>query len=213
MNRLQLDHTAACANLVEATRLDPDNCWAWIELGDLWLLLGSLSQSEQAFGEAIKAATGSGDERDVSVSHERIGDVQVEQGDLAAALTSYQASHDILERLTKADAGNAGWQRDLSVSHDRIGDVQVERGDLAAALTSHQASLAISERLAKADAGNAGWQRDLSVSHNKIGDVQVERGDLAAALTSYQASLAISERLAKARCGQRRLAARPRRLE
>ena len=68
VNRLQLDHTAARANLVEATRLDPDNCWAWIELGDLWLLLGSLSQSEQAFGEAIKAATRSGDERDLGLA-------------------------------------------------------------------------------------------------------------------------------------------------
>jgi hypothetical protein len=29
-------------------------------------------------------------QRDLSVSHEKIGDVQVEQGDLAAALASYQ---------------------------------------------------------------------------------------------------------------------------
>lgn len=35
VNRLQLDCAAARANLAEATQLDPDNCWAWIELGDL----------------------------------------------------------------------------------------------------------------------------------------------------------------------------------
>ena len=127
-----------------------------------------------------------------------IGDVQVAQGDLPAALTSYRASLAIAERLAKADPGNAEWQRDLSVSHERIGDVQVAQGDLPAALTSYRASLAIAERLAKADPGNAGWQRDLSVSHNRIGDVQVAQGDLPAALTSYRASLAIAERLAKA---------------
>ena len=126
------------------------------------------------------------------------GDMRQTSGNLAAALTSYQASHAIFERLAKADPGNAGWQRDLSVSHNKIGDVQQAQGDLAAALTSYQASLAIAERLAKADPGNAGWQRDLSVSHDKIGDVQQAQGDLAAALTSYQASLAIRERLAKA---------------
>ena len=77
--------------------------------------------------------------------------MQQAQGDLAAALTSYQASLAIRERLAKADPGNAGWQRDLSVSQNKIGDVQQAQGDLAAALTSYQASLAISERLAKAD--------------------------------------------------------------
>ena len=93
--------------------------------------------------------------------------MQVAQGNLPAALTSYQASLAITERLAKSDPGNAGWQRDLSVSHNKIGDVQVAQGNLPAALTSYQASLAIRERLAKADPGNAGWQRDLSVSHEQ----------------------------------------------
>ena len=82
--------------------------------------------------------------------------MQRAQGDLAAALTRYQASLAISERLAQADPGNAGWQRDLSVSHDKIGDVQRAQGDLAAALTSYQASLAIRDRLAQADPGNAG---------------------------------------------------------
>jgi tetratricopeptide (TPR) repeat protein len=126
------------------------------------------------------------------------GDVQQDQGDLAAALSSYRASLAIFERLAAADAGNAGWQRDLSVSHNKIGDVQRDQGDLAAALSSYLASLAIRDRLLAADPGNAGCQRDLSVSHNKIGDVQRDQGDLASALSSYRASLAIRERLAAA---------------
>jgi tetratricopeptide (TPR) repeat protein len=126
------------------------------------------------------------------------GDMRQTSGNLAAALTSYQASLAIRDRLAKADPGNAGWQRDLSVSQEKIGDVQQAQGDLAAALTSYQASLAIRDRLAKADPGNAGWQRDLSVSQEKIGDVQQAQGDLAAALTSHQASLAIADRLATA---------------
>jgi tetratricopeptide (TPR) repeat protein len=106
-------------------------------------------------------------QRDLSVSREKIGDVQQAQGDLAAALASYQAALAISERLAKADPGNAGWQRDLSVSHNKIGDVQQAQGDLAAALASYQAVLAISERLAKADPGNAEWQRDLAVSYRR----------------------------------------------
>ncbi len=135
-------------------------------------------------------------QRDLSVSHNKIGDVLVAQGNLAQALESYRASLAIFERLAGADPGNAGWQRDLSVSHDKIGDVLVAQGNLAQALESYRASLAITERLAGADPGNAGWQRDLSVSHDKIGDVLVAQGNLAQALESYRASLAISERLA-----------------
>ena len=135
--------------------------------------------------------------------------MQQAQGDLPAALTSYQASLAIGERLAKADPGNAGWQRDLSVSHNKIGDVQVAQGDLPAALTSYQASLAIAERLAKADPGNAGWQRDLSVSHNKIGDVQVAQGDLPAALTQLPGLARDCRAAGRSGPRQRRVAARP----
>jgi tetratricopeptide (TPR) repeat protein len=123
--------------------------------------------------------------------------VQLAQGDLAAALISFQAGQAIFERLAKSDPGKASWQRDLSIFYGKVGDVQVAQGNLPAALTSYEAKLAVAERLAKSDPGNASWQRDLSVSYEKLGDLQVAQGHLPEALTSYQASLAIRERLAK----------------
>ena len=71
------------------------------------------------------------------------------QGILVAALTSYQASHDICDHLAIADPSNAGWQRDLSLSHIKIGEVKQAQGTLTVALTSYRASLAIADRLAK----------------------------------------------------------------
>ncbi len=106
-----------------------------------------------------------GYQRDLSVSHKKLGDVLVAQGNLTEALTAYRATHTILERLAQADPGNAGWQRDLSVSHDNLGDVLVAQGNLTEALTAYRASLAIRERLAQADPGNAGWQHDLGQAH------------------------------------------------
>ena len=135
-------------------------------------------------------------QRDLSLCYDRVGDVQVAQGDLAGALKSYRDSLAIAERLARSDPGNAGWQRDLSVSYNKVGDVQVAQGDLAGALKSYRDSLAIRERLARSDPGNAGWQRDLSVSYNKVGDVQVAQGDLAGALKSYRDNL-VAERLAR----------------
>ncbi len=131
------------------------------------------------------------------MSYNKIGDVQVAQGDLAGALKSFSDSLAIADRLAQSDPGNAGWRRDLSVSYEKIGDVQVAQGDLAGALKSFSDSLAIRDRLAQSDPGNAGWRRDLSVSYEKIGDVQVAQGDLAGALKSFSDSLAIRDRLAQ----------------
>jgi hypothetical protein len=68
------------------------------------------------FDRLAKADPGNaGWQRDLSVSHDKIGDVQFKQGDLTAALTSYQASLAIRDRLAKADPGNAGWQREDNI--------------------------------------------------------------------------------------------------
>ena len=57
-------------------------------------------------------------QRDLSVSFNKVGDVQVAQGDLPAALKSFRDSLAIRDRLSKSDPDNAGWQRDLSVSFE-----------------------------------------------------------------------------------------------
>jgi eukaryotic-like serine/threonine-protein kinase len=65
---------------------------------------------------------------DLSFSHQRIGDVQRAQGDLSAALTSYQVLLAIAERLAEADPGNAWWQRDLALSYGRVAIVEAQQG-------------------------------------------------------------------------------------
>ena len=195
VNRLQLNYDAALANFAEASHLDPDNCWIWIELGDLWVLLGSLAKAEQAFRAALKAALENEDERDLSVSFNKVGDVLVAQGNLSEALKSYRDGQAIFERLAKSDPGNAGWQRDLSVSFDNVGDVLVAQGNLPEALKSYRDSLAIAERLAKSDPGNAGWQRDLSVSFDKLAAVSRKMGASAEALSALRQGQAIIARM------------------
>ena len=62
-------------------------------------------------------------QRDLSISHNKLGDVAVAAGDLAAARTAYQASLDIRTRLAAADPANTQWQRDLQLAHQRINDL------------------------------------------------------------------------------------------
>ena len=135
-------------------------------------------------------------QRDLSVSHNKLGDATASIGDLTAARIAYQASMQIRLQLVATDPANSQWQRDLSVSYDKLGDVDLAAGDLTAARASYQASRDIRVELAATDPANSRWQRDLSVSYDKLGDVDLAAGDLTAARASYQASQGIAAQLA-----------------
>jgi tetratricopeptide (TPR) repeat protein len=138
----------------------------------------TLFEASRVETERLAAADpgNAGWQRDLSVSHERIGNVLTAQGNLDGALKAFQAGLKIAERLAAADPGNAGWQRDLSVSHNKVGNVLTAQGNLDGALKAFQASHKIFERLAAADPGNAGWQRDLVVSFFKLGSIAGQGG-------------------------------------
>jgi tetratricopeptide (TPR) repeat protein len=194
---LRYRHAEALALHREAIALDPDRILSWGEIGAIGEILGRLDIMLEGHNGALQLARRSGDQPNEATALTFVGDVLVAQGNLAAALKSFQAGLDIIDRLAKDDPKNAGWQRDLSVSFNKIGDVLAAQGNLAAAPKSFQAAQNISERLAKDDPKNAGWQRDLSVSLEMVGNVLVAQGNLAAALKSFQAGLDIRDRLAK----------------
>ena len=62
-------------------------------------------------------------QRDLSISYERIGDVQVSQGDLPSALSSYKQGLEIAQKLAARDPGNTGWQIDLVISLWKLASV------------------------------------------------------------------------------------------
>lgn len=155
--------------------------------------------AERAFGELAATEPGNARwQRDLAVSHGKIGDARRVQGNLAGAFDAYQAMHRILEGLATADPGNAQRQRDLAESYRRVGAVPELRGDGAGALAAYQANLGIAQRLAEAAPRNADRQHSLAISHNNIGALRQAQGDLAGALAAYQAGLGIAEQLAEA---------------
>jgi tetratricopeptide (TPR) repeat protein len=119
-------------------------------------------------------------QRDLSVSVSKLGDVQLQQGESAAALASYQEALGISRRLSAVDPSSVQARRDLSLSLIKLGDVQLEQGGREAALASYEEALRVRRRLAEADPSSAVAQRDLAVALIKLGDVQFEpkQGDL-----------------------------------
>lgn len=114
------DTQGALAAYRRAAELEPEDVWTWIAVADLEVQGGTLARAKEAAERALAVALSTDNPRDLSVSHNKIGDVLVAQGDLAAALASYRAPLGIRERLAAADPGNAGWQRDLAWSHWRL---------------------------------------------------------------------------------------------
>lgn len=82
-------------------------------------------------------------QRDLSVSHNNIGDVLTAQGDLPAALAAYRKELEITERLAARDPGNIVWQHDLVVSFHRMGTA----APAAEALPFLERALSVLERL------------------------------------------------------------------
>ncbi len=177
--------------------------WMLIEFARNYVILGDTKQQFARATEANRLLAGLVAEKpddaayqaSLAAAHDKVGDVQVAQGDLKGALKSFSDSLAIFDRLAKSDPNNTGWKRDLSVSYEKVGDVQVAQGDLKAALKSFSDSLAIADRLAKSDPGNTGWQRDLAVSYGKLGSFHRENGDKAKASEYFGHARAILARL------------------
>jgi tetratricopeptide (TPR) repeat protein len=90
-------------------------------------------------------------QRDLSISFDRIGDVQRAQGNLDGALKAYQDGLAIRETLAAQDPSNTGWQRDLIVSKVELAQVAEKASKSAAARGHYLAGLEIA--VALRDAG------------------------------------------------------------
>jgi tetratricopeptide (TPR) repeat protein len=136
--------------------------------------------------------------RDLSVSYEKLGDVQQAMGDLDGALKSFSDDLAIAAALSDSDPGNAQMRWDLSISYEKLGDLQQARNDLNGALNSYREALAIREKVSASDPGNAGWQRDLAVSLERVGATLTRQGDATGAIAAFEQALAVYRGLARA---------------
>jgi hypothetical protein len=88
--------------------------------------MGSYGRAQELVGAlAGRDPANTGWQRDLSVSHERIGDVLVAQGDGAGALLAYRKGLEIAEALAGSDPANALWQTDLAFSCSILGRAEL----------------------------------------------------------------------------------------
>jgi tetratricopeptide (TPR) repeat protein len=214
--------TEALDALQSACDYEPNNALNWWLLGDMHLQAGNIARAEQAYRTMLQLAQTAthadpkdldaqrdlsvsynkiGDiqqaQRDLSISYNKIGNIQQAQGDLTGALASYRAGLAIRQPLAQKDKGNSQAQRDLSVSYERIGDIQQAQGNLSGALDYFYQGLAIMERLTKLDESHVQWQQDVAEYLLDISNTKRAQGDQHEAKTSLKRAEAILDKLVR----------------
>ena len=115
---------------------------AQVGLGDVFQEMGKLDAANDAFTAALHLSqqclganpANTNRQRDLSVSHNKIGNVLVAQGDGAGALAAYRKTLAIAEALAARDPANTTWQRDLIVSLVKLSDATRDKAYAARAL-------------------------------------------------------------------------------
>ena len=133
-------------------------------------------------------------QRDLSVSHEKIGDV-LRPGQPAGGARR-------LPKPRSPSTPGQGRPRKCRMAARPLRLAREDRrraccaGQPAGGADAFQASLAI--RGARTDPGNAGWQRDLALSFGRVAEIDAQRGERERALRALESGRAIVVRLRQA---------------
>jgi tetratricopeptide (TPR) repeat protein len=133
--------------------------------------------------------------RDLSISYDRLGNMNLKLGDPLKALDKYQASLNIREKLQLLDSKSTDYSIDLCISNNKLGDVYLKLGDHPKALEKYQTSLNISKKFLLHALDSDDYAHALSGTYFKIGDMYLLLGQTKKALENFQASLNITEKL------------------
>ncbi len=158
-------------------------------VGDFQRSLGRPEAAARAYRRAFEiAATLAAEtpaslefQRDLSVSHQKLGMLAADAGDGEEARRHFLASREIRERLAALAPGDPTREWDLAGSLDRLGQLALEAGDLTAARREFSQLKAVMERLTAIDPANLDWRRDLAIAEQKLGCLADRAGDLGAA--------------------------------
>ena len=133
--------------------------------------------------------------RDVSVSLERLGDIEAQRGELDRAWERFAEALEIGRRLAE-ELGTPESRRDVSASLEHLGGIEAQRGELDRAWERFAETLEISRRLAE-ELGTPQSRRDVSASLVHLGGIEAQRGELDRAWERFAETLEIGRRLAE----------------
>ena len=186
--------------------VEENHDWFWrvLDAGDVYRAWGKLDEALELYQrcrgiaeELVQIRDTPEDQRDLSVSYNRVACIYEAQGRMEKALKLYQQGFEIAEELVQT-RGTPEDQRDLSVSYNKVAGIYNAQGKLEEAMKLYQQGLEITEELVQTR-GTPEDQRDLSVSYNRVACIYEAQGRMEKALKLYQQGFEIAEELVQTR--------------
>jgi non-specific serine/threonine protein kinase/serine/threonine-protein kinase len=112
--------------------------------------------------------------------------IQVETGDVAAALANYHRSASVREAALQANPGSLPLRTHMAADYAGIAKCMELSHDLPHAVEMQSRATAILAEVAKANPESAGVSEYLAEGLNRLATYRKERGDLGAALETYR---------------------------
>ncbi|CAF1246083.1 unnamed protein product [Adineta ricciae] len=175
---LTVDNDPQFNALTERIRQETTGSSGWSRLGQLLIKLGEFDQAERVYETLLDRNTS--DECEMARLYYQLGRVKDMQGEYRTALTFYDKSLEIRERVLSSN------DPDLACSYSSIGIVYYHMGDYSEALSSHEKALEIRQIVLPPN------HPDLAYSYNSLGLVYDDMGDYTKALSCYEKDLEIT---------------------
>ncbi len=131
------------------------------------------------------------------VACEKLGDLNLQAGDLKGARAAYDRLGVIAEKMAAEQPANSQVQYNRSVFHERVGRVYGRDGDLANARLALQKSLEIRKKLAEAEPQNPMVQLRVARSWESLAQLSLKENNLPAARDAHAERHAVLHRLAE----------------
>ncbi len=124
--------------------------------------------------------------RGTAVIRMKIGDMQLDAGEMDAGVRNYQAAAAAFDALSATDPDNATLRRTAATVHRKLGIAYEAAGDAQAAMREYGNNAAVLQALIKADPSNSQAKMDYAVTLKNAGDLQYKQGNLPASLAAYR---------------------------
>jgi len=108
-------------------------------------------------------------QRDLSISHEKIGSVLAQLGKSADALAQNEQSLRIDTKLLARDPADSQERLDCAEDHENIAMLLARAGDLSTALANEDQARQLREWVALKDDKNVDVRRDLALNYKQLG--------------------------------------------
>ncbi|CAF1467915.1 unnamed protein product [Adineta steineri] len=152
------------------------NSRGWYRLGELLIKMGQPNKAQEVYEVLLYQTT---DESGKAPIYHQLGMIKDSQGEYPEALTYYEKSLAIFQKILPSTHLNLTW------SHNNIGVVYWNMGDYPKALSYFEKALEIRQQSLPSN------HPDLGASYNNIGFVYDSMGDYPKALCYFEKDLAI----------------------